>query len=260
MPSMTDQIGGKTFGRLTAIKFVIRGPSGPKWQFQCECGERCVLPLERVVSGRTRSCGCLKREIHKRCRRPNLIGKRFGHLVVERWDGFVKDTKQGHSTWLCKCDCGQSKVIREANLIKGHSESCGCMFRLSSVTHGFSNTPFYKSYIGHRQLRKLKGQAPLWDSFEEFKAETFEAFLEAERLHGKVYLVPKEQDEPLSKTNWAWGPRRFVRKGRGKQLEIRGHSMNITQWGAFLGVTRQRADQLDQAGMLEARVIEMLDN
>jgi hypothetical protein len=48
---------------------------------------------------------------------------RFGRLVVIHRQG----TSSGHVTWLCKCDCGNHKVIPENSLIRGVTKSCGCI-------------------------------------------------------------------------------------------------------------------------------------
>ncbi len=38
--------------------------------------------------------------------------------------------------WLCLCDCGGLTITRMANILNGHSKSCGCL-RLKSITkHG----------------------------------------------------------------------------------------------------------------------------
>ena len=52
----------------------------------------------------------------------NLLGQRFGMLtVIERAENIG-----GRAAWLCKCDCGGTKIARSANLQKGHTQSCGC--------------------------------------------------------------------------------------------------------------------------------------
>jgi len=52
----------------------------------------------------------------------NLIGQRFGMLtVIQRAENI-----DGRATWLCKCDCGNTKIARSSNLQKGHTQSCGC--------------------------------------------------------------------------------------------------------------------------------------
>ena len=53
----------------------------------------------------------------------NLIGQKFGKLLVIGEPIVIKEC--GHS--LCKCDCGNKKIIRNNNLKSGTSKSCGCM-------------------------------------------------------------------------------------------------------------------------------------
>lgn len=54
----------------------------------------------------------------------DLVGRRFGRLVVRRYLG--RDS-QGKSRWECACDCGGATAARGGNLTGGHSKSCGCM-------------------------------------------------------------------------------------------------------------------------------------
>lgn len=60
-------ISQQRFGRLVALRFVESSRCGLKWrclwEFQCDCGNRPVLPISYVTSGDTRSCGCLQREV-----------------------------------------------------------------------------------------------------------------------------------------------------------------------------------------------------
>lgn len=50
-----------------------------------------------------------------------LTGQRFGKLVVERFDRH--DGTRAY--WICRCDCGQSKSVRQNNLTSGNSTTCG---------------------------------------------------------------------------------------------------------------------------------------
>lgn len=51
-----------------------------------------------------------------------LVGKKFNHLEVIQFDSMRK----GGSYWVCKCDCGNVKVIHGTSIKKGRSKSCGC--------------------------------------------------------------------------------------------------------------------------------------
>ena len=56
-------------------------------------------------------------------KRLDLSGKKFGKLTA------IKDVgrdKRYHRLWLCKCDCGEEKVVSAGNLVWGNVTSCGC--------------------------------------------------------------------------------------------------------------------------------------
>lgn len=58
-------------------------------------------------------------------KRIDLVGTRFGRLVVSAYAGMTIDNKQ--STWECTCDCGNKVTRRRDALLKGKgSQSCGC--------------------------------------------------------------------------------------------------------------------------------------
>lgn len=56
----------------------------------------------------------------------DLTNQRFGLLTVLRQSG--KD-KSGKIMWLCKCDCGNEKIIRGGDLRSGKIQSCGCLHK-----------------------------------------------------------------------------------------------------------------------------------
>lgn len=55
-------------------------------------------------------------------RQDEMIGRRFGKLVVEAFDRY----EGGFSFWRCRCDCGGEKVVNRKYLMNGHTFSCGC--------------------------------------------------------------------------------------------------------------------------------------
>jgi hypothetical protein len=58
--------------------------------------------------------------------RINEVGNRYGKLVVESFDSL---SKCGHAKWLCRCDCGGTKVVQGQCLRRGATNSCGCLIR-----------------------------------------------------------------------------------------------------------------------------------
>ena len=56
--------------------------------------------------------------------RLELTGQRFGRLTVKE---FSHVNKNGQAFWLCKCNCGDEKIIRGNALRGGLTKSCGCL-------------------------------------------------------------------------------------------------------------------------------------
>ena len=61
-----------------------------------------------------------------------LTGKRFGKLIVLSFD---ESSRGKGRKWLCQCDCGNTRIIRAANLMSGCTISCGCE-RGKAAKHG----------------------------------------------------------------------------------------------------------------------------
>ena len=57
-----EDLSGKVFGRLTVISFNGRSGSQYLWNCQCECGKTNTPSRSSLVSGKSKSCGCLARE------------------------------------------------------------------------------------------------------------------------------------------------------------------------------------------------------
>lgn len=58
---------GKAFGRLTVLSEAVRGTEYGQRRLLClcSCGREKVVPYGSLVSGSSRSCGCLRREVQK---------------------------------------------------------------------------------------------------------------------------------------------------------------------------------------------------
>lgn len=62
MPKLRD-ISGQRFSRLVAVSILPqRATNGRYWLCKCDCGSEVSVPVGRLTSGNTRSCGCLKDE------------------------------------------------------------------------------------------------------------------------------------------------------------------------------------------------------
>ncbi|MDO4268546.1 MAG: tyrosine-type recombinase/integrase [Eubacteriales bacterium] len=116
-----QDLTGQKFGKLTVL-----GHGGyiqnsrqriSVWECRCECGNTYAAPGYLLLSGRRKSCGCM------RVPQEGLAGLRFGKLTV-----LGEDTEDGTTLRkvICRCDCGKEFRTAFRNLKNGSVTSCGC--------------------------------------------------------------------------------------------------------------------------------------
>jgi len=60
MKSKTEDLTGKTFGKLSVVSFAGRNSSkNSRWNCLCECGKTSIVVGSHLKNGQTKSCGCL---------------------------------------------------------------------------------------------------------------------------------------------------------------------------------------------------------
>lgn len=90
-----------------------------------------------------------------------LTGETFGRLEVIRYEGVNNHRK---ATWLCRCQCGNTKVLVGSSLISGSVVSCGC-FKNSEAKRRFSkditNKKYGKLTVINREGTHITGRSKL---------------------------------------------------------------------------------------------------
>jgi hypothetical protein len=67
----------------------------------------------------------------------DLTGQKFGRWTVLK--EVEKDHKHNRRMWLCRCECGNEKVVPGITMTTGDSQSCGCLQRERAVGHGVTD-------------------------------------------------------------------------------------------------------------------------
>ena len=74
MCTRREDLTGMRFGRVTVLRFNDISDSGSAlWECRCDCGVEFIAWASNLKSGKTKSCGCLRRE---RLRERNYAGPR----------------------------------------------------------------------------------------------------------------------------------------------------------------------------------------
>ena len=114
-------VPGDLFGRLIAIEPDETRPR--HWVCRCSCGKVTSVQTHHLLSGHTKSCGCLGRSAGAR-NALDLTGQRFGRLTA------LEPTEKRRKTsviWRCRCDCGKIVECETEELTRGSVKSCGCL-------------------------------------------------------------------------------------------------------------------------------------
>ena len=118
MSNIVKDVIGQKFGRLLVIEFIeTRKASNSKnavktsiWKCLCDCGNFVEIPLNRLVSGNTKSCGCIWKE---KMRLP--FGRGAFNSLLDRYKRQAQ--KRGYSFELSE--------IEFKNLVNKNCYYCG---------------------------------------------------------------------------------------------------------------------------------------
>jgi hypothetical protein len=123
MPKIKN-LTGETFGKLTVLEQATeREGRYIVWKCRCVCGSTVLASSKKLQRGTIISCGCDGAEARKRgAPYEDITDQRFGDLVAVRRAESVK----GKTMWLCRCDCGNEKVVEKQALKTGKVTNCGC--------------------------------------------------------------------------------------------------------------------------------------
>lgn len=86
MPEVVD-LTGQVFGRLTVVRRSQERHSSRQalWDCECECGSKAVALSARLRAGRTRSCGCLRKQTAAKQGRLNASHRMTGTPTYRSW-------------------------------------------------------------------------------------------------------------------------------------------------------------------------------
>lgn len=142
-------ITGNKYGKLTVLGLDHKRGRNFYWRCKCDCGNETVVVGGAIKSGHTKSCGCA----HKKAKLKDLVGERFGKLVVIEYS----HKKNNLHYWKCKCDCGNEKIAGGKSLKSGNTKSCGCIprkrFNVKNQKYDLSGTRIGRLTVVKRVIR-----------------------------------------------------------------------------------------------------------
>lgn len=201
---------GQRFGKLIALEYAYSKNKNRYWKCQCDCGAITYVTTSSLVTGNTKSCGCLHSEtvinnniiLKSKIDQSNIIGMHFGYLEVIE---LINRTNQ--SIYKCYChNCGNYKNIKYSDLVSGRIHGCGC---LSSWGEAQLKTLLayydinYSSQYKFNDLKSEKGVALRFD-FAIFKQDSLYCLIEYQgdqhfNTHNPYWTPTLEQNDELKR-------------------------------------------------------------
>lgn len=247
-----DDITGNKYNRLTAIKRVYDGRKGVRYLFKCDCGKEKVILKNAVVSGTTKSCGCLSNEkVRERCFK-DLAGQKFGRLTALS----VDRNENGKTYWLCKCDCGNTHIVLANRLISGNTVSCGChkeeikkKIGELNKTHEKSGTRIYGIYKQMEQ-RCYKKYSTKYKNYggrgisicpEWLGEHGFENFFEWSMKNGyaenlTIDRIDNDGNYEPSNCRWATAKQQANNRRTSRYIDVDGEKMTVAIFSDMNGI------------------------
>ena len=232
--SNSQNIIGSKFNRLRVVSLNSKRGNHTYYNCICDCGTPKVVRLSHLKSNKIKSCGCLNDEL-KRNRFRDLEGKRFGRLLVL---GNKELSNNGSYKWECLCDCGNVIKVEGSSLTHGHTKSCGCLKteKLNlPKSHGMTGTGFYFIWRGilnrcnvHTAINYKdyggRGIKCEWKSFEEFRDDMYESYLEHIKEYGKENTTIDRIDvnKGYCKENCKWSTRKEQNRNKRSNITLNG--------------------------------------
>lgn len=156
-----ENIIGKRYGRLEVLSFYKTIKDKGHYICRCDCGNIKTIQRTSLISGSTKSCGCLNAEVVKQNKIENILGQKFGRLEVISFS----DSRKGIAHWACRCDCGKVKIVSGISIRGGNTKSCGCLQsesirnvcikRFGVVDEDSAFKALYAMYKGHAKRRNI---------------------------------------------------------------------------------------------------------
>lgn len=185
--------------------------------------------------------------------RNDLTGTRFGRLTVVT----LADRRKKAWRWLCRCDCGNERIVWQSHLTAGRTLSCRCLARevtrARSITHGCSPvkraTPEYRTWnyiITRCENPKSKNYpdyggrgiriCPAWrESFETFLADVGPRPSAGHSIDR--YPDVNGHYEP-GNVRWATKKQQMRNTRRSRMLTLNGREQCIAAWSEELNLSQ----------------------
>lgn len=176
-----------------------------------------------------------------------MIGFKVGKLEVIE---LSHQDKNGSFKWLCKCECGNTKVISQGSLRQGQSLSCGCIQKAFTINrqlkHGMSHRPIYQTWLDMKKRctnpksneyhnyggRGIKISEKWINSFQNF----FDDVGDIPFPNAQIDRIDNDGNYELGNIRWSTVEENQRNKRNNHLVTYKGETMCVADWAVRLGI------------------------
>ncbi len=196
----------------------------------------------------------------------DMTGLRIGRLLVKEY--IFRHKEEGRSTWLCICDCGNTKEYLRSSLHAGETFSCGCLRKSSTPRkakkYGGIKAPEYKNWTSMKD-RCLNKKSKGFSSYGKVGITvcdewiiSFERFMDdmGRKPSPRHTLDRIDNLKGYSKENCRWASKEEQANNRRNSLvfNIDGETSSLSQWGRELGIQQLPLRKLLERGPTRSQI------
>jgi hypothetical protein len=177
----------------------------------------------------------------------DYIGKRFGYWLIKEYKGL---DKHSHQIYLCRCDCGNEKIVTLGNLKTGKSTNCGCeklkkqMGNTWNKKHGMSFSREYRSWESmlNRCEKTNDKEYPMWggrgikvcERWHDFN--NFYADMGTRPKGMTLDRIDNNGDYEPSNCRWATAKTQSNNRRSNTLITYKGRTQTLQQWADETGI------------------------
>lgn len=240
--SVPLDLTGQRFGRLTAKYYLTKtNTEKPRrhWVCGCDCGAETTVDISHLRSGHTRSCGCLLDD--RKWPGSNgydLRGERFGRLVALEYETKTGGNKKKRRKryWVCQCDCGQQISVETSPLVKGYTQSCGCIINEKRLNQRFGKlTAVERMPAGSGGTVRWRcvcdcGNEKIMNTNDLSVRKVFDCGCGAEERKRKAVLA-RSLPSDIGALRQMWRDYKYNAKSRGRSWELTAEHLQQLVFG-----------------------------
>lgn len=201
----------------------------------------------------------------------DLTGHRFGRLtIVRRAENYVSPNGTSYASFICKCDCGKTVVVRSHDLRTGRTTSCGCYHdqccRERRTVHSMSRSPLneiwsaMKQRCSNKNSKDYKNYGGRGISVCEEWEKDFTVFYEWSVKSGykkglSIDRIDVNGDYRPDNCRWVTQRVQSNNMRKNRVIEYNGERHTVSEWSEITGIKYRTILQRANSGWDAERIL-----